>query len=306
MERKSAARVAAQLDQLRRLARAPAEQAALAARLLTTERNAEVLLAALAMLTDRPDPAWRSALLTAYAYHETNPARRDPGGTIRGAILKALRPVTRAEDAPLLERAASTHEFLFGEAAGDLRAAALLALNQLDDRLAGYHAIRLLGDYQYTSIMSGEPAVTAARVLAAQRQVLPLYAYVSRPEDGAGDVVAECLRGLTELPPSLLPALVERYLPSTDEIVLLGLFDLLLAHPSRPTYLPAILDFLRATALDGIYRSLVMTLVAGGDATAIDALTAMEASESNQRKVDLLRSALALRQPPARRAPAKK
>jgi hypothetical protein len=45
--------------------------------------------------------------------------------------------------------------------------------------------------------------------------------------------VAECLRSLTDLPASLLPSLVERFRESDDEIVLLGLFDLLLAHAAR-------------------------------------------------------------------------
>jgi hypothetical protein len=293
----SAGRIAAQLGDLRRLADDPAAQAALAARLLETERNAEVVLAALAVLAEASDPTRRPALLRAYAYYDANPARRDGGGPVRAAILKALRPIALPEDTPLLERAAATYEFLFGEVAGDLRAAALLALARVDDALAGYHAVRLLSD-RHTSIMSGEPAVTAVRTLAAQGQTLPLYAYVAQVQEPIGDVAAECLRSLTALPASLLPALIERYRESTDEIVLLGLFDLLLAHETRAAHHAFILDFLSATGLYTLYRSLVATLVASRDETLIAALTAMAEVERNPRKLEMLREALALATPP--------
>jgi hypothetical protein len=292
---------AGKLEQLRRLAAAPAEQAAFAAQLLERERNPEVVLAALAVLAAAGDPAWRLALLRAYAHYDANGPRRDPGGAVRAAVLRALRPVALPEDAPLLERAAATYEFLFGEAAGDLRAAALLALAAVDAALAGYHAVRLLTD-RHTSIMSGEPAVTAVRVLAAQGQLLPLYAYVSRDADGAGDVVAECLRSLALLPASLLPVLIARFGGSQDEIVLLGLFDLLLAHATRAAHLPFMLDFLRETRLYNIYRYLTAALVAGGDEAASAALTALAAGEPDRQKRELLAAALALRPPSGRRA----
>lgn len=302
----SAARAATHLDQLRRLAADPPAQAELAARLLS-ERNAEVQLAALRVLIDRPDPAWRLALLKAYAPLQAGGSRRDPGGAVRAAVLRALAPVALLEDAPLLEQAATTYEFLFGEAAGDLRAAAIQALDQVDHRLAGFHAVRLLTD-QHTSIMSGEPAVTAARLLAGRGQALPLYAYVVRAEAPLGDVAAECLRGLTALPASLLPGLLGRYRDSTDEILLLGLFDLLLAHEARDEYRQVILDFLRETRLLALYRSLVVTLVTTRDESWVAALEALAGEEPDPRKQEYLREALALAPPPAgsRRRPSRR
>lgn len=301
----TAASHAAKLDQLRRLAGVPAEQAAFAARLLERERNAEVVLAALAALAGAGDPTWRPALLRAYAHYDANGPRRDPGGAVRAAILRALRPVALPEDVPLLERAATTYEFLFGEAAGDLRAVALLALDAVDAALAGYHAVRLLTD-RYTSIMSGEPAVTAARVLAAQGHFLPLYAYLGRDAGVAGVAVAECLRLLAPLPASLLPGLIERFGKSQDEIVLLGLFDLLLAHASRAAHLPFMLDFLRDTKRYTLYRYLTAALVAGGDEAAIAALTALAETEADRQKRELLTAALALRPSGRRRSPGRR
>ena len=282
------------LAELRGLAASPDQQAARALQLVERERNVEVVLAALAVLARRDDPALRPLYLRRYAYYDSNGVRRDPGGTLRIALLKALRPYALPDDAALGERAATTSEYLYGEAAGDLRAAGLLVLNDADDRLAGYHCVRLLTD-EHTSMLSGEPALTAARLLAAQGQLLPLYAYVSRGERGVSDVVAESLRSLTTLPASLLPPLVARYRESDDEIVLLGLFDLLLAHEAHAGYTGFIFDFLRATPLLNIYRYLVNALVARRDSALITALERLAATEQGRDTAETLREARALR-----------
>src|SRR5262249_34190814 len=153
-------------------------------------------------------------------------------------------------------RAVSTYEFLPpgpSEVAAELRAVALVTLNELDGTLAGFHAVHLLTD-KHTSSMSGEPAVTAARVLAAQAESLALYLYVLRHDSGISEVFGECLRGLTALPRALLVPLVERYIDSRDEIVLLGLFDLLLAREADDSFHELILEFLATTRLYNIYR----------------------------------------------------
>jgi hypothetical protein len=279
---------------LRELAGEPDEQAVFALRVFETGRNAEESLAALDVLARRPGEDLRAALLRRYGYLDAKGVRRDPGGAVRAAILHALRPMARREDAALLERAVTTYEFLYGEAAGGLRAAGLLVLDEVDDALAGFHAVRLLTD-QYTDIMSGEPALTAVRVLSAQDQLLPLYAYVSREGEGVGDVVAESLRSLTALPASLLPALAERYAESRDELVLLGLFDLLLAHPARREYIERIFAFLEETRLLNIYRYLASALVAERNADTIQRLERMARGERDPAKQGILDDALSLR-----------
>lgn len=276
------------IERLHSLASDPREQAAYAANLLPKERNAEVLLLALSILETRTDPALHAALVQKYAYYDANGTRRDPGGTIRIALLRVLRPISLFEDIPLFERAVSTYEFLFGEAAGDLRAAGLLALQEIDPTLAGYHCVRLLTD-QYTSIMSGEPALTAAHVLIAQRQLLPLYGYLTREGDGAAEVIAESLRNLTDLPPSLLPALIERYRTSSSELILLGLFDLLLSHATRAEHLDTIFDFLQTTERYNLYRYLLLVLFRDPDEGIRQRLQAMLANEEDPEKVDIWR-----------------
>jgi hypothetical protein len=282
------------------LAQEPEEQITFAVSLLDAESNASVLQAALTVLEqayeDAPPPTLRPALLGAYA------RLRDGGGDDQGcyaraAILRLLRPLALPADAPLLERAAATYEFLppgRSEVGAGLRSAALIALDEADPQLAGYHATRLLTD-QHTSTMSGEPAVTAVRVLAARGALLPLYAFLLGAEPEIPDVVAECLRNLAPIPPSVLTPLVDRYLASEDEIVLLGLFDLLLAHETRDDYVDTILAFLRATRLYNLYRYLVSAIVAGRFKTLIAGVTAMAATESDPRKCEILREALSLR-----------
>jgi hypothetical protein len=108
-------------------------------------------------------------------------------------------------------------------------------------------------------------------------------------------VTAECLRSLAAIPPSLLPPLVERYRASEEEIVLLGLFDLLLAHEARDDYTDFVFEFLRDTAQYNIYRYLVSVLIAGRDTALIDRLVALEKRERDPAKAAILREGLELR-----------
>jgi len=291
------------LERLRGLAGQPQEQVDYALELVETEDNLDVIQAALDALADTPDARVRRTLLDRFTRDADGAGGGDSGCYRRVALLQALRYRAQRDDAAILERGVTTYEFkppflpddpTRGDVAAGLRSVALVTLNEVDEILAGYHAARLLVD-KYTSPMSGEPAVTAAQVLAAQGHVLPLYGYVLREEPGVSDVVGECLRNLAPLPASLLPALVARYRDSTDEIVLLGLFDLLLAHPDRARYDDLVLDFLRATRLYNIYRYLVSAIVASRREDLAARLQAMEAVEPDRLKAEILRDALALR-----------
>jgi len=291
------------LERLRGLAGQPQEQVDYALELVGTDDNLDVVQAALDALADTPDARVRRALLDRFTRDADGAGGGDSGCYRRVALLQALRYRAQRDDAAILERGVTTYEFkppflpddpTRGDVAAGLRSVALVTLNEVDEILAGYHAARLLVD-KYTSPMSGEPAVTAAQVLAAQGHVLPLYGYVLREEPGVSDVVGECLRNLAPLPASLLPALVARYRDSTDEIVLLGLFDLLLAHPDRARYDDLVLDFLRATRLYNIYRYLVSAIVASRREDLAARLQAMEAVEPDRLKAEILRDALALR-----------
>lgn len=268
--------------------------------LLVAEREHEVVAAALEVVAGGDDPRLRPALLARYGQLGESPSRLDSGASLRAALLRALGPLALPEDRPLLERAAMTYESLppftspmRGDLAGALRAAALDALDRSDREAAGYHAARLLADSR-TSEMSGEPALTAARVLAGQGQTLPLYAYAAR-ESGTGtlpEVVGECLRYLVDLPPTLLAELVARFRDSREEVILLGLLDLLLAHPERAEYHGFLQEFLRETRTLNVYRYLVLAIRAGRDELLITLLRAHRHAERDPRKVQVLEEAL--------------
>jgi hypothetical protein len=88
---------------------------------------------------------------------------------------------------------------------------------------------------------------------------------------------------------------VERYVASKDEIVLLGLFDLLLTRADRDEYRDMIIAFLRTTTLHNIYRYLVSALIAGRDPLTVDALVALADVEHDAQKREILRDAVELR-----------
>src|SRR5215831_2745875 len=202
--------------------------------MLGSARTAAEVESAIELLP-RADPDLRATVLTHYQRLAAEPTRRDPGAHVRAAFLRALRLVALPEDVAMLERATAVHEYLPPgpqEVAGGLRAAALVTLAHLDERLAGFHAVRLIADPDpLTPTMSGEPALTAVRVLAAQDQLTVLYGWLASAGPKAPEPVAEALRSMTVAPVSIVLDLVERMRSSRDEVLLLGLFDMLLAIP---------------------------------------------------------------------------
>jgi hypothetical protein len=283
------------LRRLRDLAPDPPAQRVFALDLLEPGVGPALAGPALRVLDSTTDPAARPVLLRLYAHYAADGVRRDPGTSLRVALLRALRPLLGYPDLPLLETAVATYEFLpptRAEAAHELRALALL-LHDLDPARALWDAVRLLAD-PHTSFMSGEPGVTAARLLGAEEQWLPLYYYVVHQQPGVSEVRSECLRRLARLPVALLPAVLAQYADSEDEIVLAGLYDLLLTHPTHAEHYPRLLAFLRATHFYDVYRYLVASIVADHKADLLPPLLDIAAAERDPRKVEILRAALDL------------
>jgi hypothetical protein len=116
-------------------------------------------------------------------------------------------------------------------------------------------------------------------------------------QDGARvlpEVISECLRGLTRLPDSLIAALLDRYGDSSHEIVLVGLFDLLLNHQTGPHGRDWLQHFLRTTQQLAAYRYLVAVLIASGRQALLDDLLAAAHVERQPTKVAILADALAV------------
>jgi hypothetical protein len=255
------------IEQLHSLAADPPQQASYAASLLDGKHGKDILQAALAVLAEHPQHSAREPILRLYAHYAANKGVRDQGGYFRRSLLEALRPLARRDDAELLAQAAATYEFWppdFAEDAVLLRAAGLVALAEVDDEAARFHAARLLVD-PYVQPMSGEPAVTAARVLGALGELTVLWSYVmAEHPPQLAEVVAECLRQLLTLPVSLLPGLIERFGPQTPLTSRLGLVHLLINHQAGPQGRDYLLRQLQETRDADIYRYIVMSMVAAG------------------------------------------
>ena len=282
---------------LKNMAEQPTAQTAFAIELLRPTQGRDVLMAALTVLTRRPADDARPALIGLFNHFAERGPARDPGCFMRRAVLDAWRPVALPADRASLLQAVNTYEYLppdFHEDAILLRAAALVVLAELDEEMARYHGVRLLMD-DHTDPMSGEPALTAAKVLASLDETVVLYSYAMRRRGVLPEVVSECLRSLTNLPDELLPDLLDLHQTSADAIVLVGLFDLLLNHRSGPHGRDVLTGYLTNGANLDAYRYLVITLIAQGDDHFVNAVLDAARTMRNPEKVDALADALAIR-----------
>jgi hypothetical protein len=275
-----------------RAATDPAERARLAVAMVERSRDLETLRAALAVLAERADPALRPLLHEKYDWCEASPVKRDSSGFIRAGIVRALQPVVQPADAPLLRRALTTYQMQgLYELCAELRAAALLAMADLDPGTAALFAARFLAD-PLTSF-SGEPALTAIRLLAAQGRLEPVFALASWETEN-GQIAGEALRSLVDLDPDLVDLLVERHRASKDPQIVVGLFDLLLGHADRVRWHDGILRYV-ATAGDlDVFGIIVTSIVASRDEHLIPALRAIAADERDPTRRQLLEHALEL------------
>jgi hypothetical protein len=271
----------------------PATRVALAQTVLASDKDVQAICAALEVLKEHPTPSVRGVLRERYEYYAADGVRRDAGTYLRAAILQALRPIALPDDLPLLERAATTFEFLppgRSEEGALQRSAALVAMDAVDAKLAASYCIRLLAD-RYTSRLSGEPALTAVRVLAAQGVDTPLYYYALHQPEPQSDVLSECLKNLAQLPPALAQGLVEKYGETNDEVVLVGLLDMLLEAGGASAFIH---EFLTRTDKYAVYHYLLTRLVARPSRQALDELLRQAQAERNPRKLELLEEALLL------------
>jgi hypothetical protein len=259
--------------------------------LLGRAGNPEAIATAVGALGDSADPRIRQVIAQKYATLNAQLRRRDSGCFQRTALVRALRGRATTDDIALIETALWTQEIVGRfDAATALRAAALITLNDVDPALAGFHAVRLLTDAHE---MSGEPAVTAARLLAMREELLPLYGLVASGS-GTPEVQGECLRGLTSLPVSLVTRLLVQFHNEKDSTVMVGLFDLLLGHAGRAAFAQFIGSYLDRTTSIDLYRFVVNSIVASRDPVLVALLRRPDGPGESSPKGTVLREALAL------------
>jgi hypothetical protein len=250
----------------------------------------QVIQKALTVLEDIPLPESRPTLLRLYRHYNIASSKRDSGGYVRAAVLRALRNIAQHDDIALIENAAWPDKV---DDATPLRSEALIALSELDTNIASFYCVRLLVD-QHTSKMSGEPALTAVRVLASIGHYLPLYQFAIQSYDPIPEVLSECLKSLTEIPHVLLHSLIQRYQDAENELVLAGLFDLIVEHESGKDFSEFVTEFLQETRQYELYHYLATTVVAKRKEYWITWLMGLAKDERDPRKVASLIDAFSL------------
>ncbi len=275
---------------LRQLSADPKAHAEKAISYLNRKKRRDVQLAALKALLELPSIEAHQPLLDLYNYYAKNGPKRDAGAYMRRAILDALRPIATPEDVPLLLEAVDTFEFLppsFNEDANLLRSGALLTLNDLDDEPASYHAARLLVN-EYTEAMSGEPALTAARVLHSQGQYLPIFHFIMNPNADLPDVISEGLRCLTTLPVEMIPVLIARHGESQQAAVRVGLYDLLIKHDCGPQALDFLAGVLISESDLDVFRYLAIALLSSRRPGLLSLVNQAISLEGNTNRLAIL------------------
>lgn len=279
-----------QLVDLKRLRGTEQIVAAIAA--MHTSRDLEIVRYAIDIVRQAEDETHRADLLQKYAWCQADPHRRDGGGFIRSAIVRGLKPISAPADSALFQQAILTYE-MDGptEVCGELRSAGLLALNDIDPELAAAYAARFLPDPQFT--FSGEPVTTAIKLLASHNNLAPIFGAISWGM-GRSDVIAEGLRNLTELHDDLLPLLLAKYIESEDEQIILGLFDLLLGHRTRDSWVDTIETWFRTTTVMDLYGIIAIQVVASRSEILINTLRTIRNDEPDSLRRGMLDQALAL------------
>ncbi len=286
-------------DRLRALARQPGEQAAFALELLPGTRDVNLLTSVLAVLKQGPQVAAHDHLVELYRYLDDSPDRRDRGGYLRVGVVDALRHIATSSDSELFERAVMTYEKSVQEVGAPalLRAAAIVALNQVNEDLAAYHAVRLISEVDSTSPMTGEPARSAAMVLGAMGQGLLLYSIALSSAGGHDflrprlhpEVLAEAVRAQVDLPSQLLGSL-----PQTGEGVGLAWIDLLVTHADAEACARHMATLLRASRDDDEYRYAATSAIASRRMPLVQAVIDAANTETRGSRLAILVDVLPL------------
>jgi hypothetical protein len=286
------------LDRLASLRIDPAARSRFAAELLAESGSPSILFPAAAALEEHPLPGARDALIGAYGRVAAQARKLDSGGALRAALMRAIRSVAVAADVPLLEEAACTYESsVQGPGATELRAAALVALLEAAPEAAVLQAARILAeadDPRCTHSGSGEPAVTAARVLGAAGQTALLYFAALQAWRPPDEVLAECLRQLVTLPDGTIASLVARFSSHPGDLVQLGLVDLLTESQTAPAEpLAPYVAWLRAARPD-IYGYALAAFVASRRTPLHELAAATVREEFDRDRLAIAAEALAL------------
>jgi hypothetical protein len=194
-------RIGADAARLSILQRSDPDRAhAFALDLIARERAHRALEPALALVAEAARPESRPALRARYFDLAEHGDRYDQDCALRVLLVRALASIESRDDRDVCENAIATVQIRMGvDVAQNLRAEGLLLLALIEPELADFRAVELLAD-PHTSTFSGEPAVTAVRVLAKRGHYLPVWA-LARRAGVAPDALAQVFASLAHAAP---------------------------------------------------------------------------------------------------------
>jgi hypothetical protein len=279
-------------------ARDPGAATALAIDVVARERVHRVLEPALEILAEAGAPAARPALRARFIDLTENGMRHDQDCALRVEIIRVLRAIGSRDDRDVAEIGVRTIQLnppARVDVAQGLRAESLLLLSEIEPERADIFAVELLQD-RHTSSFSGEPAVTAIRVLAARGQTLPIW-IVARSPELSPDVLAQAFAALRQAPRDLqLEVLLGHVAAATsrrddgDPLALVAAEAIVLNHLADGYQ--AVVDLLKETTNLHLCRYLTMTSARSRDGGLRALLVAARDAERNPDKIDIFDAAL--------------
>jgi hypothetical protein len=282
------------LDRFRALRGDPAARRELARAILADEATAELLIAALQALGEEVRIEDHRLLHDLHAWLEEDFRRRDPGGMVRIEVLRVLWHLRMRDDLELARSAAERVERSLNGNGEVIRAAGLALLGVLDPEAAAFRAAAMLARVD-AHPMNAEPALTAARLLGSLGHSVALATHVLRPpRSEPPEVTAECIRGLAGLPVSHIQPVLDAFADSSDEVVLLGLGDLVVSLEPGDAVTAAVRGMLLGAGSPEVYGFLVTAIVASRRDDLIAVLIETLPHEMLQARLQLAHDALQL------------
>jgi hypothetical protein len=227
---------------------------------LLTSGDRLVREAALEALVERPLTGLRDHLRALYNDVDGS-EKQDPGGRIRGGVLRQLIEAGDMRDVDLGLRAAETREQSMGvDGTANLRALGLRLIAATDPDLFPFVAAEHVND---ASTFSPEPANTALQLLANTGHQLAVYQWLVSRDDHEPTLVEAAVELLTDAPPALmarcLDELARKALAGPDEPLLTKLAETIVERELDQSY-AALESILRAAISKELHAYIALLL----------------------------------------------
>lgn len=281
------------VDRLRALRGDPAALHDFALEVLRDEANPDIVTLALESLREQVRASDHTVLRDLYDHFDAGGAKKDPGGTVRVAVLNVLWELHNTSDIELALHARSTREPSMQGDGEVIRAGGLALLAVLDPPRAATEAAIILGRRD-ANPMNGEPAATAARVLAAAGESNALLLYVLSGAAPTPEVTAAALKGLVAVDLSILRPLLAELATSDDDGVLMAVCDTLLELPPDPGLKSITLSLLNAPTRGELYEFIASSIVASRREELLQALLESLPNEMSRKRLASARRTLEL------------